>query len=347
MPEKEEQYRQALAWILAEKGRTAGMAVKLTNAGSIQWPEVNRCTLISRLAKCKATGQGQYTSGNEKRAALLDYEKQNLLNEIKRRSDQGAPMSRTDMRRYIRSLLRVRKSQTMRHKSSYTAAAIPLNDAAMNILNSEDVDKLPSNGWFRKLLGGEAAQSMNIKEKKETRQDSDRAKNLTFSVAREHVRLAQRHIEKLPTVDEQGKVVECAEEQAIFNRKKGRFQSGDPVFMKRVADAQDELHLRECDVDRARTAKACAPFIQQKEALVAQQQELVDALIREDIRRGKARLMNHDECPAFICFDGRKGTSRQKVAVAGNNLSARNQAHNRESFSLHCIADANGAQASE
>ena len=116
MPEKEEQYRQALAWILAEKGRTAGMAVKLTNAGSIQWPEVNRCTLMSRLAKCKATGQGQYTSGNEKRAALLDYEKQNLLNEIKRRSDQGAPMSRTDMRRYIRSLLRVRKSQTMRHK---------------------------------------------------------------------------------------------------------------------------------------------------------------------------------------------------------------------------------------
>ena len=111
MPEKEEQYRQALAWILAEKGRTAGMAVKLTNAGSIQWPEVNRCTLISRLAKCKATGQGQYTSGNEKRAALLDYEKQNLLNEIKRRSDQGAPMSRTDMRCYIRSLLRARKSR--------------------------------------------------------------------------------------------------------------------------------------------------------------------------------------------------------------------------------------------
>ena len=131
-----------MAWILAEKGRTAGMAIKLTNAGSIQWPEVNRCTLISRLAKCKATGQGQYTSGNEKRAALLDYEKQNLLNEIKHRSDQGAPMSRTDMRRYIRSLLRVRKSQTMRHKSSYTAAATPLNDAAMNILNSEDVDKL-------------------------------------------------------------------------------------------------------------------------------------------------------------------------------------------------------------
>ena len=55
MPEKEEQYRQALAWILAEKGRTAGMAIKLTNAGSIQWPGVNRCTLISRLAKCKAT----------------------------------------------------------------------------------------------------------------------------------------------------------------------------------------------------------------------------------------------------------------------------------------------------
>ena len=56
--EKEEQYHEALARILAEKGRTVGMAIKLTDGSSLQWPGINQCALVSWLTGCKATGQG-------------------------------------------------------------------------------------------------------------------------------------------------------------------------------------------------------------------------------------------------------------------------------------------------
>ena len=82
MLNKEEQHREALCWLLAEVSRTARMATKLADGDSLKWPLINWTTLGSRLKKFKDSGEGQYVSGNEKRSALLQYEKANLLDEI-------------------------------------------------------------------------------------------------------------------------------------------------------------------------------------------------------------------------------------------------------------------------
>ena len=62
----------------------------------------------------------------------------------------------------------------------------------------------------------------------------------------------------------------------------------------------------------------------------------------EDELRGRARLLNHDECGQAICFGGGKGACRPRVACVPGQKPVVAQNENREQFTIHPIVDLNG-----
>ena len=103
----------------------------------------------------------------------------------------------------------------------------------------------------------------------------------------------------------------CPPERTVFNEKNQRFQSGDPVFSARVAryeaDAVEAASLLKTAVESKRDAEKrrggnlviarLEAEIKVRRKYAARCREVADAAQMDDERRGRARVMNHDECP--------------------------------------------------
>jgi hypothetical protein len=120
----------------------------------------------------------------------------------------------------------------------------------------------------------------------------------------------------------------CPPARTVFSEQYQRFQSGDPVFTARVkqheADAKeaegllkDSVKMKRC-AEKKRGADLEADRLEAeikvRRKYAARCRELADAAQMEDERRGRARVMNHDECPQAIQFGGGKGSCRARVA---------------------------------
>ena len=146
-------------------------------------------------------------------------------------------------------------------------------------------------------------------------------------------------------------VTRCPLEKAIFNTVTMKFQSGDRVFMARVQAEQTKLrnlkiNLRKfIDLSTQLGRTSTSAYIEGKkelEHLIAKQEFLVARIEAEDERRGRSRLFNHDECPQMICFGGGTGTTRRRVASAPGQPAKSGQIPNRESVSVHPMANLEG-----
>ena len=72
-------------------------------------------------------------------------------------------------------------------------------------------------------------------------------------------------------------------------------------------------------------------------------EDRVKGMILEDQTRGRARMLNHDECPQMLHYGSGSGTTRRKVAGKASAKGARAKGMlNREGITVHATVNANG-----
>jgi hypothetical protein len=148
----------------------------------------------------------------------------------------------------------------------------------------------------------------------------------------------------------------CDPNVAVLSVVTGAFQSGDPELTSMIADLRDELRALVTSQEWVQCAAASAetghwrhgggswyqkPSPQLLKDINDKADEVDEALYWHQYR-GRARMINHDEMPSFVNFNGSVGNARRSVACLLDDIPFDAVPPNRDSFSAHLFADANG-----
>jgi hypothetical protein len=145
-------------------------------------------------------------------------------------------------------------------------------------------------------------------------------------------------------------IVACPEALAIINPRTKKFQCGDDVFYAVIARIRGELEDLEADVLASMAELRTVPAggkqrvdeeLKLQRKAVQIKKDYLQAAEAECERRGRACLMNNDEMPQAIAFEGSVGT-RRRVGCAAGERPVQGVAENKEQFSVHPTVDLNG-----
>jgi len=266
---------------------------------------------------------------------------------IKNMAYKNNAPNRTLLRREIKRMLNHRRE----HLRKKTAGFEELNWNAQRILgcdaamddSSSDKSQCPSRHWFIRFYAVHG-EELGIKEMKASQQDRKRAQACTRSTAREHMDRLKHGMMYLPKprLDGEGDVVtdaagkfindNCDPLDAIINPTTGKYQSGDRELYARIAERREAVRQLQQQKRRAlQSALQTFPATNgQRPDFPARTQESIDkirvgctnaeqeleAIEKEDQRRGRERVLGMDEMSQFINYDSSKGPLHEKCGCA-------------------------------
>ena len=295
--------------------------------------------------------------------AFLPEEIEQFVALLQVAAENRGPRNREKQRRLLRRILEIRHASTRPgprapNDPPFREDMTPLNVNAQKILASQTA---PSAEFFRKFYSSTGPYShldvVEMEEKVVDTVDRSRDSACSWTTAKKHLSDLQHELMYLPSaeLDEQGnsvlkedgspELVNCSPESAILNRDTLLYQSGDPVMYNMIEQLKKDVTMTASNASTiVRQANAAHPLEDGERtysAAAARKVDIARELERaaifflqqaqsEDQRRGRARVVFHDEMPQFIQYGGGKGPARERCAVPKNTRAVQVQEENRD-----------------